>query len=304
MAADENPKDIDAADKAYQAAAESVPVKPAAPAKADPVASAQPDPTKADVMQRKIASAPKAPETLVRAEAAKPAKSVAKNKAKAEAKKTKKPAPVAKPGPLAKAAAKPVPAQQPAKFAREKIKKPAVSASAVRITAPKPKSITTEPAFAGLLSNFMLKETTMDMNLDFSKFQDTMTEAQAKAKAAFEKGNLMLGEASDFAKGNVEAVMESGKILANGMQSFGSEIVSESRSAFETMSGDIKELAAAKSPTDFFKIQGDMMRKNFDSAVAYSSKNSETMLKLMSDAMAPISGRVSMAVNKVRSTSV
>ncbi|CCA91821.1 phasin [Novosphingobium sp. PP1Y] len=131
-----------------------------------------------------------------------------------------------------------------------------------------------------------------------------MTEAQAKAKAAFEKSTTMMGEVNEFTKGNVEAVMESGKIFAEGMQGLGSEIVSEGRSTFETMSGDIKELAAAKSPTDFFKIQGDMMRKNFDSAVAYSSKNSEAMLKLMSDVMAPISGRVSMAMEKVRQTSL
>ncbi|MFD2579689.1 phasin family protein [Novosphingobium colocasiae] len=71
------------------------------------------------------------------------------------------------------------------------------------------------------------------------------------------------------------------------MQGLGTEIVSESRSAFETMTGDIKELAAAKSPTDFFKLQGDLMRKNFDSAVAYGSKSSETMLKLASDVIAP-----------------
>ena len=88
------------------------------------------------------------------------------------------------------------------------------------------------------------------------------------------------------------------------MQSLGSEIVTESRSAFETMSGDIKELASAKSPTDFFKIQGDMMRKSFDSAVAYGSKNSEAMLKLASDVMAPISGRVSIAMEKARSASL
>jgi phasin family protein len=139
------------------------------------------------------------------------------------------------------------------------------------------------------------------MSANFSSFQDAMAEAQTKAKEAFEKGTTMMGEASDFTKGNVEAMMESGKILAEGMQSFGSEMVSEGRTAFEAMSGDIKELAAAKSPTDFFKLQSEMVRKNFDSAVATSSKNSEAMLKLMSDAMAPLSGRVSMAMEKARS---
>lgn len=160
-----------------------------------------------------------------------------------------------------------------------------------------------KPVFAGLFSNFMLEETTMDMSANFTGFQDAITEAQAKAKAAFEKSTSVLGEVSEFAKGNVEAAVESGKIYAEGVQALGSEFVTESRAAFEKMSGDVKELAAAKSPTDFFKLQSDLVRKNFDTAVAYGSKNSEAMLKLMSDTFAPISGRVSLAVEKARSAS-
>lgn len=147
---------------------------------------------------------------------------------------------------------------------------------------------------------FKIKDMTMDMSANISSFQTAMTDAQAKAQAAFEKSSSMLGEAGEFAKGNVEAVISSSKILADGMQEIGGTIVAESRTAFESMTGDIKELAAAKSPTDFLKIQSEMVRKNFDNAVAYGSKNSETFLKLMSDVMAPLSGRVSLAVEKAR----
>jgi phasin family protein len=167
-----------------------------------------------------------------------------------------------------------------------------------------PKTAPTKPVFAGLFTNFMLEETTMDMSTNFAGLQDAMTQAQAKAKAAFEKSSTVLGEVSEFTKGNVEAVVASSKILAEGVQGIGSELVAEGRASFETLTGDIKELAAAKSPTDFFKLQGDIVRKNFDSAVAYSSKNSETMLKLFSDSFAPISGRMSIAMEKARSASL
>jgi phasin family protein len=145
-----------------------------------------------------------------------------------------------------------------------------------------------------------IKDMTMDMTANFSGFQDAMSEAQAKAQAAFEKSSNMLGEVGEFTKGNVEAVVASGKILAEGFQELGSTMVAESRTVFESMTGDLKELAAAKSPTDLLKLQSDMVRKNFDNAVAYGSKNSEAMLKLMNDMMAPISGRVSLAVEKAR----
>ena len=66
------------------------------------------------------------------------------------------------------------------------------------------------------------------------------------------------------------------------------------------MTADVKELATAKTPTDFFKLQGEMLRRSFDAAVATGSKHSEAMLKLTNDAFAPISSRVSVAMEKVK----
>ncbi|GGY94452.1 phasin family protein [Novosphingobium colocasiae] len=216
----------------------------------------------------------------------------------------------AKPAAIKAAVAVPAKIPAPAEIAPPAAPAPApapVVAAAIVPPVPKaaPKTVPTEkPRFAGLSFNLFSEDRTMDFNANFSGMQDAITEAQTKAKAAFDKSTSMLGEVSDFTKGNVEAIIESGKILAEGVQGLGTEIVSESRSAFETMTGDIKELAAAKSPTDFFKLQGDLMRKNFDSAVAYGSKSSETMLKLASDVIAPISGRVSLAMEKARTISV
>lgn len=141
----------------------------------------------------------------------------------------------------------------------------------------------------------------MDMSNNFAGgVQDAITEAQARAKEAFEKSNTIFGAYTEFAKANVQAMIESGKIFADGVQDMGTNLAAESRAAFETVSGDVKELAAAKSPAEFLKLQSEMVRKNFDTAVAYGSKNSEAMLKLASDAMAPISSRMSVAVEKAR----
>jgi len=309
----------------------------AKPAEVKPTESKPTDikPAEAKPVQAKpveAASAPvaKAPEPAP-AKSAAPVKVPAPVKAAAEpvakAPEVKAPAVTAKPGPKpklktapvaqAKPAAKPEPVEKvvPAKVAptppiskvAKDVKAPVAVVTIPKAATPKaaPKTApTTKPVFAGLFTNFMLEETNMDMSTNFAGLQDAMTEAQAKAKAAFEKSTSVLGEVTEFTKGNVEACVASGKILAEGVQGIGSELVAEGRTAFETMTGDIKELAAAKSPTDFFKIQGDMVRKNFDSAVAYSSKNSEAMLKLFSDSFAPLSGRMSIAMEKARSVSI
>ncbi|QDK31455.1 phasin family protein [Sphingomonas sp. IC081] len=314
------------ADKPVEAA------KPAAVA-ATPVPPAAATPTPVVAAAPKEASAPKAPaKPEAKAKPAGKAKPIAKAKPAAKVKVAAKPivkgpaakVPAPKPAPKPVAAKAIKPAAAPKAGTTRIIAKPAVAAplaatpTAAAAARPAPAKIApakagaTKPApakpgvssFAGLISNFMLEDTTMDMSANLSAFQDAVADAQTKAKAAFEKGTGALGELGDFTKGNLEAVVESGKILAEGLQGLGSELVSEGRTSFATMTGDIKELAAVKSPTDFFKLQGDIARKNFDSAVAYSSKNSEAMLKLMSDVMAPLSGRVSIAMEKVRHAAV
>ncbi len=147
------------------------------------------------------------------------------------------------------------------------------------------------------------KDTIMDTTSNFSSgLNSVLSEAQDKAKEVYEKSSSMLGDAGTFTRGNVEAVVESGKILAAGLQDLSTNLVAESRGAFETLTADLKELAAAKTPADFFKIQGEIARKNLDSAVAHGSKNSEAMLKLVTDALAPLSGRVNLAVDKAKSS--
>jgi len=141
------------------------------------------------------------------------------------------------------------------------------------------------------------KKTTEDFT---AKIQDAVKDAQARAKAAFEKSQASFADANDFSKGNLEAVVESGKILGSGLQEIGKSYVAEVKSTFEKLQADAKELTSVKSPKEFVELQGKLARKYFDSAVAYNSKSAEAALKLANDAFQPLSTRVSLAVEKVR----
>jgi phasin family protein len=147
------------------------------------------------------------------------------------------------------------------------------------------------------------KETPMTKTAtpDFvSMFTSAFAGVQEKAQAAVAKSTEAFGEYNAFAKGNVEALIESGKILAAGVQEMGTSLVAEGRSAFETATGEAKDLAAVKSPTDFFKLQSELIRKQFDSVVAFGSKQTEASMKLASEVAAPLSTRVNLAVEKVK----
>jgi len=132
------------------------------------------------------------------------------------------------------------------------------------------------------------------------KFQTVIKDASEKAKAAFEKSQSQFGEIGTFTKGNVEALVEASKILTSGLTALSKGYMSESKSAFETLTAEFKELAAVKSPTELLEKQSTLMRKQFDAAVATTSKNSEAVLKLASEAFQPISNRVSIAVEKIK----
>ncbi|WP_231638845.1 phasin family protein [Aurantiacibacter marinus] len=132
---------------------------------------------------------------------------------------------------------------------------------------------------------------------------DTLTgavnEMQTRAQSAYEKSTEAMSEMTDFAKGNVEAVVESGKLLVEGVQTMGTTYADEAKTAYETATADIKEMASIKSPTDLFQLQGKIMRRNFDAMIAATTKNTDAAMKLANDAVAPISGRVSVATEKM-----
>jgi hypothetical protein len=107
----------------------------------------------------------------------------------------------------------------------------------------------------------------------FGGLKDVFTDVKTKAKAAFDKGTSSIGDVTEFAKGNVEAVVESGKIYAAGLQELGSTYVAEGKTAFEALTADAKELAAQKTPVDFFKLQSELAKKNFESAMAFGTKS-------------------------------
>ncbi|MFN5820465.1 MAG: phasin family protein [Novosphingobium sp.] len=136
---------------------------------------------------------------------------------------------------------------------------------------------------------------------DFTaKVKDAVADLQDRAKTAMEKSTAVFADAGEFTKGNVEALVESGKVLAAGLQDLGKVYVEDAKTGFETMTADVKELAAVKSPADFFKLQGEILRRNFDTAMATGSKRSEALVKLANDAFAPVQNRVSIAIEKVK----
>ncbi|WP_245953858.1 phasin family protein [Parasphingopyxis lamellibrachiae] len=121
-----------------------------------------------------------------------------------------------------------------------------------------------------------------------------------RAKTAVEKGTEVAREIGEFNKGNVEAMVTSARIAAEGTGEIAREAAEFGRQRFETMTGTIKQVAAVKSPTEFFQIQNDYAKSAFESMVQEGSKMSEAWLKLAGEVAEPISNRFAVAADKVK----
>lgn len=133
-----------------------------------------------------------------------------------------------------------------------------------------------------------------------TRFESAFSDISQKTKVGVEKSAKAFEELSDIAKGNVEAFVESGKIATKGIETLGQDAAEYGRVSFEKASAALKNLAAVKSPAEFFQLQSELLSSSFDAFAKETAKNSEALLKLAGDVVQPISTRVSHVTEKVR----
>jgi phasin family protein len=128
----------------------------------------------------------------------------------------------------------------------------------------------------------------------------TTTDFTEQAKGAMEKSAKMAEDFVAFGKGNIEALVESSKIAAKNVEALGQEAADYAKTSFEHATEAAKTLAAAKSPTEFMKLQSDYARTAFDTMIAEGSRSTERMLKMFGEVAQPISNRVAVATDKMK----
>jgi hypothetical protein len=137
-----------------------------------------------------------------------------------------------------------------------------------------------------------------------SRMQSAFTEMTDKTKAAVEKSTKAFEELGDLTRGNLEAVVESSRIAAKAVESIGQETAEFSRQSFEKSSATLKSFASVKSPVEFFQLQSELFSQMIDGLASQTAKNSEKMLKLAGEVSQPISNRVSVMSEKIKSLAV
>jgi phasin family protein len=147
-------------------------------------------------------------------------------------------------------------------------------------------------------------EGTRTMKKEANKIADSVQavfgDVNERARAQIERNTRFAEELTELGRGNVEALVASTKVAAKGVETIGQEVAEYSRKSFEEASAALKAFAEVKSPTDFFRLQSEFARTQFDSIVSETSRFSETVIKLAGDVAQPLASRYTVAAEKVK----
>lgn len=121
---------------------------------------------------------------------------------------------------------------------------------------------------------------------------------QVKVKEGMEKAMKSVEQMMAFSQGNIEAFMKSGQILATGMQDLSKQFAATAQASMDETMSTFKALAGVKSLKDAIDLQTSLARSTLEKTMAESGKLTDASIKLTEQALAPITARVTLAVEK------
>src|SRR4051794_40553539 len=121
---------------------------------------------------------------------------------------------------------------------------------------------------------------------------------QAKMKEGVEKAMKTAEELVAFNQGNIEALVKAGQIWATGVQDLSKHIAAPPQSSLDASMSTLKALTSVKSLKDALELQSSFARAALEKTLTESGKLTDASFKLTEQALAQITARVTVAVEK------
>lgn len=99
-----------------------------------------------------------------------------------------------------------------------------------------------------------------------------------------------------FNQANIEAFVKSGQIVATGLQDITKQIAANAQASVDETVSTFRALTAVRSVKEAIDLQAAFARAAIEKAVTQTGQVAETSFKVAEQALAPIAGRVSLAV--------
>lgn len=101
-----------------------------------------------------------------------------------------------------------------------------------------------------------------------------------------------------FGQGNVEAFMKAGQIWAAGVQDLSKQFAATAQAQMDQTVATFKALAGVKSVKEAVDLQTELARTSMEKVMAETGKLTDASLKLTEQTFAPITARVTVAMEK------
>ena len=137
-------------------------------------------------------------------------------------------------------------------------------------------------------------------NLKGSVEQATAGFAQthAQVQEGMEKAMKTTEELVAFGQGNFEAFTKAGQIWTAGVQDISKQFAATAQVSLDETLSLFKAFGTVKSLKDLVELQSSLTRTSLEKAVAETTKLTDASLKLTEQALAPITARVTLAIEK------
>ncbi len=125
---------------------------------------------------------------------------------------------------------------------------------------------------------------------------------QAKMKEGMEKAMKSAEEFVTFSQGNLDAFVKSGQIWVAGVQDISKQVAATAQASFEETLSTFRALTGVKSLKDAVDLQASLARATLEKTVTESSRLTDASMKLAEQTIAPLTARVTLAVEKFART--
>jgi len=164
--------------------------------------------------------------------------------------------------------------------------KPAVIASQVKTTTP-------PPAFEHAIQSLKQSATIAPASPQ---------QAQTHVKKGFTRTMKTAEQIAKFHQGNLEAMMKSSQILATGLTDISKHVATSAQANMEETMANFRALTSVKSLKEAFELQAGFARTAMEKAMSESGKLTETSLRLVEQASAPLTARLNAAMETFSTT--
>jgi len=130
-----------------------------------------------------------------------------------------------------------------------------------------------------------------------SRMADPVDPEPAPTNTGMEKVMKTTEEFFAFGQGNFEAIMKAGQIWATGMQDLSKQMTAGAQANLDETMAAFKAMSSVKTLKDAIDMQTGFARSSFEKSMTETGKLTDASLKLAEQAMAPITARVTTAMD-------